>query len=226
MAINKVIYGGNTLIDLTSDSVTEEALYSGEKAHDKSGAQIVGTNPYNAANVDPAVDSILAALTEKGVDTTGAGLADIAALVAGIQNGGGEGEVSNGPATLLATGTITPSEDISSIKKGSSINDTPLEIVHNIGKIPKAVFLYHKSGTQSSSALVAYAEIHKGTDNSYSKSDIILTRKASSNYYNASGANLSSAKIFQWTEDTVYLGHNNSSTTLKAGCTYEWFVYG
>lgn len=43
MAINKVKYGGNTLIDLTSDSVTPESLLPGVTAHDKSGNPITGT---------------------------------------------------------------------------------------------------------------------------------------------------------------------------------------
>lgn len=43
MAINKVEYGGNTLIDLTSDSVTPENLLSGVTAHDASGKRITGT---------------------------------------------------------------------------------------------------------------------------------------------------------------------------------------
>lgn len=43
MAINKVEYGGNTLIDLTSDNVTPENLLSGVTAHDASGTKITGT---------------------------------------------------------------------------------------------------------------------------------------------------------------------------------------
>lgn len=43
MAINKVEYSGNTLIDLTSDSVTPETLLSGVTAHDASGKKITGT---------------------------------------------------------------------------------------------------------------------------------------------------------------------------------------
>ena len=43
MAINKVEYSGNTLIDLTSDSVTPESLLPGVTAHDKSGNPITGT---------------------------------------------------------------------------------------------------------------------------------------------------------------------------------------
>ena len=35
MAINKVIYGGETLIDLTGDTVTADKILSGFTAHDK-----------------------------------------------------------------------------------------------------------------------------------------------------------------------------------------------
>ncbi len=42
--INKVIYGGNTLIDLTGDTITESDLAYGVTAHDKSGVQITGTS--------------------------------------------------------------------------------------------------------------------------------------------------------------------------------------
>lgn len=42
MAINKVVYGNNTLIDLTSDTVDPNNLLSGYTAHDRSGATIAG----------------------------------------------------------------------------------------------------------------------------------------------------------------------------------------
>lgn len=49
---NKVIYGGDTLIDLTSDTVTASDLAYGKTAHDKSGAVITGTNTYDADTSD------------------------------------------------------------------------------------------------------------------------------------------------------------------------------
>ena len=52
MAINKVIYGGDTLIDLTADTVTANDLAYGKTAHDKSGAVITGTNTYDADTSD------------------------------------------------------------------------------------------------------------------------------------------------------------------------------
>lgn len=50
--INKVIYGGNTLIDLTSDTVVANKLLSGYTAHDKSGATITGICTFDADTSD------------------------------------------------------------------------------------------------------------------------------------------------------------------------------
>lgn len=41
--INKVVYGNNTLIDLSSDTITADKVLTGYTAHDKSGASITGT---------------------------------------------------------------------------------------------------------------------------------------------------------------------------------------
>lgn len=43
MAVNKVIYGDRTLVDLTQDSVNEDNLLEGETAHDASGNPVTGT---------------------------------------------------------------------------------------------------------------------------------------------------------------------------------------
>lgn len=43
MAISKVEYGGNTLVDLTSDTVTSDTMLSGYTAHDKAGNIVTGT---------------------------------------------------------------------------------------------------------------------------------------------------------------------------------------
>lgn len=50
--VNKVIVGGETKLDLTSDTVVPEKLAQGVKAHDKSGAPIVGTNTFDADTSD------------------------------------------------------------------------------------------------------------------------------------------------------------------------------
>lgn len=43
MAVNRVDYGGNTLIDLSADTVTADALLSGFTAHGADGELITGT---------------------------------------------------------------------------------------------------------------------------------------------------------------------------------------
>ncbi len=43
MGINKIVYNGGTLIDLTGDTVTADKLMQGYTAHDKSGEVIIGT---------------------------------------------------------------------------------------------------------------------------------------------------------------------------------------
>ena len=51
--VNKVVLqSGETLIDLTGDSVTPEKLAKGVTAHDKSGAVITGTSTYDADTQD------------------------------------------------------------------------------------------------------------------------------------------------------------------------------
>ena len=44
MAVNKVVYRGQTLVDLTGDTVVAATLVKGVTAHDKSGAKITGTH--------------------------------------------------------------------------------------------------------------------------------------------------------------------------------------
>lgn len=55
--ISKVVYGGKTLIDLTSDTVTADKLLSGVIAHDKSGAAITGACTYDADTSDATAAS-------------------------------------------------------------------------------------------------------------------------------------------------------------------------
>lgn len=75
MAISKVIYGGQTLIDLTADTVTADKLKKGYTAHGADGEVIEGTCEHDANTQDAtAADAeILAGKTAyvKGVKKTG-----------------------------------------------------------------------------------------------------------------------------------------------------------
>lgn len=52
MAINKVIYGNDILIDLTTDDIVASKMMYGYKAHNRAGVQITGTNTFDADTSD------------------------------------------------------------------------------------------------------------------------------------------------------------------------------
>lgn len=55
MAINKVIYNGNILIDLTADTIIADKLLNGYNGHGRNGELIMGTMQNNgsvAATID------------------------------------------------------------------------------------------------------------------------------------------------------------------------------
>lgn len=55
MAINKVVYGSTTLIDLTADTVTADKLLSGFTAHTQAGEQVTGTCEFDVNSQDATV---------------------------------------------------------------------------------------------------------------------------------------------------------------------------
>lgn len=63
--INKVIYGNDTLIDLTGDTITASDLLYGKTAHDKSGATITGQCTFDSdtTDADASASEILATKT-------------------------------------------------------------------------------------------------------------------------------------------------------------------
>ena len=82
--VNKVVYGGQTLIDLTADTVTAGDIIAGVTAHDKSGATITGTDTRDSDTSEDtaAVAEILAGKTAH---------ARGAQLVGTMKNNGGAG---------------------------------------------------------------------------------------------------------------------------------------
>lgn len=76
MAISKVIYGGETLIDLTPDTIKPNKLLKGYTAHGADGEAITGTCEFDANTQDATASEaeILAGKTayNKGVKITGA----------------------------------------------------------------------------------------------------------------------------------------------------------
>lgn len=86
MAVNKVIYNAEVLLDLTSDTVTPEALAEGVTAHDKSGNEITGafTLQNELSDQDSLIDQIKQALVGKTAGGGGGGADGGADVARGI----------------------------------------------------------------------------------------------------------------------------------------------
>ena len=99
MAYNKVVYGEQTLIDLTNDTVDPEHLLAGKTAHDKSGEVITGTCDYDDATGDATAEAadILAGKTAyvSGAKVSGA-MPDKGAVTGTIASKEGEYTVPAG----------------------------------------------------------------------------------------------------------------------------------
>lgn len=138
--VNKVIYGGSTLIDLTSDTATAADVLSGKYFHLKSGERTQGTCTYDADTSDATASAseILNGQTAyvNGVKVTGSmankGGAGVtvstkagASIPIGFYDGSGVASIdSTSQANLVAanvrqgvkildvTGTMSGSEDV------------------------------------------------------------------------------------------------------------------
>lgn len=91
--VNKVIIGSEVKLDLTQDDITPDKLAAGIKAHDKSGAPIVGSNTFDADTSD--ANAVAAEL-----------LKDKTAYVNGVKVTGTM--PNNGAKTLSITNKSTP----------------------------------------------------------------------------------------------------------------------
>ena len=91
--VNKVIIGSQVKLDLTQDDITPDKLAAGIKAHDKSGAPIVGTSTFDADTSD--ANAVAAEI-----------LKDKTAYVNGVKVTGTM--PNNGAKTLSITNKSTP----------------------------------------------------------------------------------------------------------------------
>ena len=92
MAVNKVVYDGDTLVDLTGDTVTPDALVEGYTSHGADGEPVEGRNPYelNATNAEVQTQADL--------------IAQISAALEG-KSGSGTGIVPTGTKQIKTNGT-------------------------------------------------------------------------------------------------------------------------
>lgn len=149
--VNKVIYDGNTLIDLTADDVTVSSVLSGIKFHGADGGVYTGTCTYDADTQDATATAseILSGKTayKSGTKVTGtmpnrgaqtstiSSKTQTVTINQGYHDGGGTvsissteqakiiaGNILSGVTILGVTGTVQPS---SSIKVESTKSVTP-----------------------------------------------------------------------------------------------------
>ena len=138
--VNKVVYGGETLIDLTGDTAVATDVLSGKKFHLKSGAQATGSCTYDADTSDATAGAseILATKTAyvNGSKVTGSmsnrGGNNVTVtdktgttIPAGFYDGSGKAQIDSTSATNLVAanvregvtilgveGTMSGSEDV------------------------------------------------------------------------------------------------------------------
>lgn len=211
MKINKVVYGGATLLDLTGDTVNTDALVEGYTAHDASGEEITGT--LKLITVDDALDAnstnpiqnnvVVEALNTKAdkadtytktevdelVENSGGGSSeDCLSSKGGTIDGDSELAVSKYLTDTLTYMGITPSD-------GSvwSFTGSPYDIEQN-----KAIFLTHPQVSEDSNPAEFYlGEIREkktdGTEDTvfataaYTSSDFWLANGMISTLYGGFG---------------------------------------
>lgn len=181
--INKVIYGGDTLIDLTSDDVTRADVVSGKYFHLPTGERTTGTNTYDANTSDGTATAaeILATKTayvngtkltgsmtnRGGITGTISTVAGEYTVAAGYHDGSGKvsidsaeqakiiaSNIRSGVTILGVEGSMSGSESVSA----TSATVTPYTTSQTI--IPSDLGNYN-SITQINVSAIAYTE----TDN-------------------------------------------------------------
>lgn len=114
MAVNKVVYDNNTLIDLTNDTVTPQTLAAGTTAHAADGSVITGVAPTTA--VLYTAQTLTSAQQQQARDNIGID----------IQRGTGILKITTAPSSYTtATGGFTPTyrASLSTVKTQSKVNE-------------------------------------------------------------------------------------------------------
>lgn len=111
MAVNKVVYGGNTLVDLTGDTVTAADLAEGITATGANGDKIVGVMTKGEIATNSEIDNAL--------NLAGTGTIPSGGVVSIAQGGTGATTAAQARANL---GAVAAS-DLASVAKSGSYND-------------------------------------------------------------------------------------------------------
>lgn len=110
MAVNKVVYGGNTLVDLTGDTVTANDLAEGITATGANGDKVVGVMTKGEIATNSEIDNAL--------NLAGTGTIPSGGVVSIAQGGTGATTAAQARANL---GAVAAS-DLASVAKSGSYN--------------------------------------------------------------------------------------------------------
>ena len=196
MAINKVIYGGTTLIDLSGDSLASASqLMQGVTAHDRTGALITGTATGGGGSVTQDQDGY---------------------IVLPPDGGGGGGGLE------YEEGTWTPSEDVTrvTINFADSHTTAPMFVIlqDTTGTAPM-------STTDNVTCTIAnfhntYGEVpYTSGSSAYGR----LQGGYGGNYAGVAYNNLSSLSSVL-SNSSFVASSNSTSRYWRAGRTYKWIA--
>lgn len=160
--VNKVVYGNRTLIDLTSDTVTQDKILSGFTAHDKSGATITGTCDFDVNSTDATVAvaeildgktayargaKLVGTMPNKGaVNGTITTKAEQFTIPTGFHDGSGkvgidateqakiiEANIKEGVTILGVTGTLAPASGVKAQSKTITPSTSEISVLPDEG---------------------------------------------------------------------------------------------
>ena len=162
MAISKVVFGSETLIDLTADTVTADKLAQGITAHGKDGEPITGTNTFDSDTSD-ATAAIAEILNGKTAYARGSKITGImpnnesftsnittkeqrVSIPQGYHDGSGSvgidateqakliaGNIKTGVTVLGVVGTLEPSSEVTAQDKTVTPTREPQVILPDVG---------------------------------------------------------------------------------------------
>ena len=160
--VNKVVYGNRTLIDLTSDTVTQDKILSGFTAHDKSGAIITGNCDFDVNSTDATVAvaeildgktayargaKLVGTMPNKGaVNGTITTKAEQFTIPTGFHDGSGkvgideteqakiiEANIKEGVTILGVTGTLAPASGVKAQSKTITPSTSEISVLPDEG---------------------------------------------------------------------------------------------
>ena len=160
--VNKVVYGNRTLIDLTSDTVTQDKILSGFTAHDKSGAIITGNCDFDVNSTDATVAvaeildgktayargaKLVGTMPNKGaVNGTITTKAEQFTIPTGFHDGSGkvgidateqakiiEANIKEGVTILGVTGTLAPASGVKAQSKTVTPSTSEISVLPDEG---------------------------------------------------------------------------------------------